>query len=159
MRAALQAARARLAKLEEEPRAEDLPPAEARVREAQANLADAEVQMRLIESVTDKRAVREEDIQRRRLAYKAAQARLAEADAQLALLKAGAWAPDLAVAKSEVAQAEAQLKLVETNIERLTTRSPIAGVRSEEHTSELQSRLHLVCRLLLEKKKKNNSTN
>src|SRR2546422_8371036 len=30
--------------------------------------------------------------------------------------------------------------------------------RSEEHTSELQSRLHLVCRLLLEKKKKNNSS-
>src|SRR2546422_6766370 len=30
-----------------------------------------------------------------------------------------------------------------------------AGGRSEEHTSELQSRLHLVCRLLLEKKKKN----
>src|SRR2546422_6123309 len=29
------------------------------------------------------------------------------------------------------------------------------GGRSEEHTSELQSRLHLVCRLLLEKKKKN----
>src|SRR2546422_2803166 len=29
-----------------------------------------------------------------------------------------------------------------------------AGHRSEEHTSELQSRLHLVCRLLLEKKKK-----
>src|SRR2546422_7491032 len=28
-------------------------------------------------------------------------------------------------------------------------------IRSEEHTSELQSRLHLVCRLLLEKKKKN----
>src|SRR2546422_6824933 len=27
------------------------------------------------------------------------------------------------------------------------------GMRSEEHTSELQSRLHLVCRLLLEKKK------
>src|SRR2546429_787469 len=30
--------------------------------------------------------------------------------------------------------------------------------RSEEHTSELQSRLHLVCRLLLEKKKKKNDT-
>src|SRR2546422_7633018 len=28
------------------------------------------------------------------------------------------------------------------------------NARSEEHTSELQSRLHLVCRLLLEKKKK-----
>src|SRR2546429_5992220 len=30
------------------------------------------------------------------------------------------------------------------------------AARSEEHTSELQSRLHLVCRLLLEKKKNNN---
>src|SRR5687768_18130526 len=30
---------------------------------------------------------------------------------------------------------------------------PDRSVRSEEHTSELQSRLHLVCRLLLEKKK------
>src|SRR2546429_9580344 len=32
------------------------------------------------------------------------------------------------------------------------------GLRSEEHTSELQSRLHLVCRLLLEKKKKKSKT-
>src|SRR5690625_5798098 len=31
---------------------------------------------------------------------------------------------------------------------------PVPGERSEEHTSELQSRGHLVCRLLLEKKKK-----
>src|SRR2546422_6962514 len=32
-------------------------------------------------------------------------------------------------------------------------RPPATTSRSEEHTSELQSRLHLVCRLLLEKKK------
>src|SRR3712207_7599428 len=32
------------------------------------------------------------------------------------------------------------------------------GVRSEEHTSELQSRQYLVCRLLLEKKKKERHT-
>src|SRR3712207_7842982 len=32
-----------------------------------------------------------------------------------------------------------------------------AGIRSEEHTSELQSRQYLVCRLLLEKKKKKKS--
>src|SRR5436305_2752533 len=49
--------------------------------------------------------------------------------------------------------------------DRLIDRLPIAGEvhlerevrverRSEEHTSELQSRPHLVCRLLLEKKKK-----
>src|SRR5438445_7607404 len=37
---------------------------------------------------------------------------------------------------------------------------PVAmlGLRSEEHTSELQSRQYLVCRLLLEKKKKKTST-
>src|SRR5205809_5185875 len=35
----------------------------------------------------------------------------------------------------------------------LRSRRRRAGRRSEEHTSELQSRLHLVCRLLLEKKK------
>src|SRR2546422_6142274 len=33
--------------------------------------------------------------------------------------------------------------------------APLGEFRSEEHTSELQSRLHLVCRLLLEKKKYN----
>src|SRR5690625_5875422 len=33
----------------------------------------------------------------------------------------------------------------------------LAEVRSEEHTSELQSRGHLVCRLLLEKKKNRNT--
>src|SRR2546422_8524184 len=39
---------------------------------------------------------------------------------------------------------------------RLDAVNARVGERSEEHTSELQSRLHLVCRLLLEKKKKKN---
>src|SRR2546422_7369342 len=38
-------------------------------------------------------------------------------------------------------------------------RSTRGSSRSEEHTSELQSRLHLVCRLLLEKKKKTKEKN
>src|SRR2546422_5751001 len=37
---------------------------------------------------------------------------------------------------------------------KATTPNERLDTRSEEHTSELQSRLHLVCRLLLEKKKK-----
>src|SRR5207249_5086687 len=36
---------------------------------------------------------------------------------------------------------------------RVIVRRPDGGLRSEEHTSELQSRFDLVCRLLLEKKK------
>src|SRR2546427_8184760 len=47
----------------------------------------------------------------------------------------------------------------EAGAEFLPARNPpagiIVGVRSEEHTSELQSQSNLVCRLLLEKKKKN----
>src|SRR5205809_5511137 len=38
-------------------------------------------------------------------------------------------------------------------------RDAAVGDRSEEHTSELQSRLHLVCRLLLEKKKTKQTSN
>src|SRR5690625_5439785 len=37
----------------------------------------------------------------------------------------------------------------------ITVKADIPGERSEEHTSELQSRGHLVCRLLLEKKNDN----
>src|SRR2546422_1624137 len=40
------------------------------------------------------------------------------------------------------------------DMRRLYAKVFTLGTRSEEHTSELQSRLHLVCRLLLEKKKK-----
>src|SRR3989449_7647549 len=39
--------------------------------------------------------------------------------------------------------------------QEITLADVYAHTRSEEHTSELQSRLHLVCRLLLEKKKHN----
>src|SRR3712207_7582948 len=54
---------------------------------------------------------------------------------------------DAAVARVRVAAAEAEAARRE---ERLAE----AGRRSEEHTSELQSRQYIVCRLLLEKKKK-----
>src|SRR2546429_1978790 len=49
----------------------------------------------------------------------------------------------------ELIDAQAYQKLLEQNRGK-----PLLVNRSEEHTSELQSRLHLVCRLLLEKKKK-----
>src|SRR2546429_4117552 len=54
---------------------------------------------------------------------------------------------------AERLKAELRAMLVET-LTPLEQPFDLAGRRSEEHTSELQSRLHLVCRLLLEKKKK-----
>jgi HlyD family secretion protein len=126
-KASLDAARERLAKLEALPRPEEIPPAEARVREAEAALANASVQQKLIESVTDRRAIREEELQRRRQATNGAAAKLDEVRAALALLKAGAWAPDVKIAKAEVAAAETQVKRIQTDIERLTMRAPLAG--------------------------------
>src|SRR3712207_7162230 len=45
-------------------------------------------------------------------------------------------------------------RLLHLDQRRLADRARPARLRSEEHTSELQSRQYLVCRLLLEKKKK-----
>src|SRR3712207_8571599 len=52
------------------------------------------------------------------------------------------------------ARTEASPKTIGTHTSRMRG-SPSTRTRSEEHTSELQSRQYLVCRLLLEKKKKN----
>src|SRR2546422_7441088 len=54
--------------------------------------------------------------------------------------------------------AEPEADDADVHFDRLLGETHILGDRSEEHTSELQSRLHLVCRLLLEKKKKRTRT-
>jgi HlyD family secretion protein len=124
---ALDVARTRLARLETAPRPEEIPAAEAKVHEAEASLADATNQQRLIESVADKRAIREEDVLKRQEATKMAAARLAEAQATLALLKAGTWTQDIQVARSEVANSEAQVRRTEADLDRLTMRAPRDG--------------------------------
>src|SRR6267154_3321302 len=50
------------------------------------------------------------------------------------------------------------IPLTENDIHPVCCAVVFQGNRSEEHTSELQSPVHLVCRLLLEKKKENNTT-
>src|SRR2546422_6193826 len=49
----------------------------------------------------------------------------------------------------------ARRRLERDHLRRRRLEEAVGEGRSEEHTSELQSRLHLVCRLLLEKKKIN----
>lgn len=126
-RSALATAQARLEKLLRSPRPEEIPPAEAKVNEAQEQYQDADVQLRLIESVRDKRAIRDEDLLRRRIAVKAAAARVEQAKADLALLKAGAWKPDVEIARAEVSEAERRAERVQADIDRTIVTAPIAG--------------------------------
>ena len=58
--------------------------------------------------------------------------------------------------KTCVSIAEKTPKKLKQTLTKALKKSDYAEIRSEEHTSELQSRRNLVCRLLLEKKKNNN---
>lgn len=125
--AAVTVAEARLNQLKAGTRPEELPVAEARVIEAEANLGDARNSLAMLESVTDKRGVSEEEIRRARFASKAADARLRQAQADLALLKAGAWDQEILVAEAEVQSAKAQLEGTRIELDRLTVRAPVDG--------------------------------
>ncbi|MBV9269216.1 MAG: efflux RND transporter periplasmic adaptor subunit [Acidobacteriaceae bacterium] len=81
----------------------------------------------MIESVRDRRAIREEDLERRRIGVASAKARLEQAKADLALLKAGSWAPDIEVAKAEVAEAQRQIERTQADLSRLMVTAPIDG--------------------------------
>ena len=126
-RSSLATAQARLDKLLRSPRPEEIPPAAAKVDEAAELYQDASIQLQLMESVSDKRAIREEDLLRRRIAVKAAAARLAKVKADLDLLKAGAWQPDIEIARAEVSEAQRQAGRVEADISRATVTAPVAG--------------------------------
>ncbi len=120
-------AKARLARLLEAPRKEEVPAARARVREAEANLEDLRFQLQAAESVTVSKAISLEDLNKRRYAVQAAEARLAQAKANLELLEAGAWRADIRVAEAELARTEAEVQAVHVEIDRLLVRAPVAG--------------------------------
>lgn len=86
----------------------DLAKAKAGVAEAEASVTDTRTLLKLAESVTDRRAISGEELDRRRNALLIAQARLASARAQ-------------------VTQAEAQLAAARTTLDRLTVRAPVDG--------------------------------
>jgi HlyD family secretion protein len=125
--AALAEARAKVARLLQAPRKEELPPARAEVKAVQAILEDLRAQLRLAESISDRRAISIEDLNKRRYAVDAAEARLVKAKADLALLEAGSWEADRNVALAEVAMREAELQAAKVEVERLTVRAPLGG--------------------------------
>src|SRR2546425_1392597 len=63
---------------------------------------------------------------------------------------------DPVVARRVVVETDQRVEAAERrSAARVLPPGPLRALRSEEHTSELQSLAYLVCRLLLEKKKKN----
>jgi multidrug resistance efflux pump len=137
----LELAKVKLERLQASPRPEEIPPAQARVNEAKAELSDAQIQLQLMESVRDKRAIRVEDLERRRRAVEIAEAKLDEANTALRLLRAGTWSKDIDVAEAEVRQAASHVERVRADLERLTVVSSISGeilqckVRAGEYAS------------------------
>jgi HlyD family secretion protein len=126
-RASLHMQQEQLTKLLRQPRPEEVPQDEANVKAAEAALGDARNQLALAESLQDKRAMSAEDLSKRRWAVVTNDAKLAQARAQLALRKAGAWKPDVDIARAQVVTAEAQLKQTEIDIARLTLRALVSG--------------------------------
>lgn len=126
-REALAAAEARLQRLSALPRPEDVPIARAKAEAARANLEDARQQLAFIAGIADQRAIRAEELSRRRYAVTTAEAHWREAEAALKLLLAGAWQEDLRIARHEIAYAKAAVARAEADLDRLTVRAPIDG--------------------------------
>lgn len=120
-------ARESLKRLQSLPRKEEIPVSAARVKELNEQAKEAEDRLRLQDAVHDPRVVSRDDRIKTNSAVKTAKARLEQAQASDELLKAGAWHHDIAIATSQLVQAEANLQAAKTELERLTIRSPIAG--------------------------------
>jgi HlyD family secretion protein len=144
--AQLALSQSRLAKLREQPRPEELPPSLAKVKSAAANLVRSRDQAQRAERLLGTGAVpREEFIDKQQAAEMSAQ-QLAQAQAEYDLLKAGAWKPDLEIARAEVEQARAQVDQLKTEISRATVVAPVdavvlqVNVRPGERVSELDNK-------------------
>lgn len=120
-------ARAELKRLEQQPRPEDIPPSEARVRQASADLVAREDTLKRNEKLFSGKFISEEDVIQRRQLADVAREVLAAAKADHARLLAGAWEPDLIMARAKVEQAEAAVAQTQTELERLVIRAPISG--------------------------------
>ena len=68
-----------------------------------------------------------EEVTQRILSLEVAREQLTQTQAEYALLKAGAWKPDLDIARATIAQAEAQILQTQTEIERALVRAPVDG--------------------------------
>lgn len=125
--AALEVAHQQLIRLKAMPRPEQIPAARARVDQQRAIHADQQAQLVRLESLSDPRAVSQDDLAKRRFSVQSAKAQLDQAQSDLDLLLAGSWQPDLAVAQAQVTSAQAAVDQTRIELDRLIIRSSIDG--------------------------------
>jgi multidrug resistance efflux pump len=126
-KSALAAAQAELARLEAMPRPEELPAAEAQVRETKADWENWERQWARGEKLLTQRAIPEEQFYERKQSAMQARERYNRAVAEFELLKAGSWKFDRQVTQSAVDRAESQLRQTQTDLDRLVIRALVDG--------------------------------
>lgn len=135
-------ARAQLTKLEDQPRPEELPPSESKVQAAKANAERTRDDYERARALVAQKAVSEQEAVTKRLLHEEALRQWQRAQREHSLLLAGAWQPDIEIARAAVEQAEADVAQIATEIERATVRSPIDGqvlqvnVREGEHVAD-----------------------
>jgi HlyD family secretion protein len=122
-----ESAKAQLTRLENQPRPEEIPPSEAKVQAAKANADRTLDEYQRARSLVDQHAVSEQEAVGKRLLNEVAVEQWHQAQREHALLLAGAWKPDLNVARAAVDQAQAEVSQIRTEIERAIVRAPIEG--------------------------------
>lgn len=120
-------ATAQFQKLKEFPRPQDLASAEATVKTAQIELAQAKSQYEMVQGLRDIRAMSRQERERRQFLYQQAQTNLLKAQNQLEKIKQGTWKPDLDIAQLEMEQVKADVERIKAEIERTQVHSPIKG--------------------------------
>ncbi len=118
-------AQANLKKLQALPRAQDVAAAAAALKSVQVDLEQAKTQYERVAGLQNSGAMSQEEVMRRKFIFEDAEAKLQQAQADFDKIKAGAWAPDLTIAKLQVEQAKASMERVQVEIERTIIRSPI----------------------------------
>jgi multidrug efflux pump subunit AcrA (membrane-fusion protein) len=91
------------------------------------NLLYERDQLTRFRSLSGSQAVSTSELLTQEQVFRVAQEQVTLAEAELSLLKAGAWSLDKDVARAAVAQAQAQVDRVTTELERLQVRAPING--------------------------------
>jgi multidrug resistance efflux pump len=126
--ARLASARAALAKLEQQPRPEELAVSAAKLKAATAKAEMWEDQSRRGKHLLGRSGISQEEYVTRQQTSEVAAHERAQAQAEYDLIKAGAWAPDLAIAEAAVKEARAGVEQLKTEIGRALVVAPVDGV-------------------------------